>query len=296
VLVSPAGIKGTYVKSRLVPFGEYIPFRRQLGWLTSISKASPSNMEPGTGAHLLNAVDAAGAPLPIGVLICFESAFPDMSRADADLGAQLIVYQSSTSTFQGTWGPDQHASLGAIRAAETGRPVVQAALTGDTVAFDARGRQLAWLGQEDHGVVTVTVSLPPAGAKTFYDQAGDYVMWSGVAITLLAALVMLLRRRHFLGITTGAAGGRTAEYDADTGDPVRQLAPGASRDRRGRRGRRTSSYAGRHRCRFTAFCRFIRRHPRCARTLSGQWRGPSERPSACPGSARPLPQGLFVLS
>lgn len=222
VLVSPTGIKGTYVKSRLVPFGEYIPFRQQLGWLTSISKASPSNMVPGTGAHVLNAVDNTGAPLPIGVLICFESAFPDMSRADADLGAQLIVYQSSTSTFQGTWGPDQHASLGAIRAAETGRPVVQAALTGDTAAFDARGRQLAWLGQDGHGVVTVTVSLPPAGAKTFYDQAGDYVMWSGVAVTFLAALVMLLRRRHFLGITTGAVGGRTAEYDADAGDPVRQ--------------------------------------------------------------------------
>jgi apolipoprotein N-acyltransferase len=222
VLVSPGGIKGTYVKSRLVPFGEYIPFRDQLGWLTSISKASPSNMAPGPGAHLVNATGGDGAPLPIGVLICFESAFPDLSRADADLGAQLIVYQSSTTTFQGTWGPDQHASLGAIRAAETGRPVVQAALTGDTAAFDARGRQLAWLGQDGHGVITVTMSLPPAGAKTIYDQAGDYVMWSGVAITILAALVMLVRRRHFLGITTGAAGGRTAEYDADTGDPVRQ--------------------------------------------------------------------------
>jgi apolipoprotein N-acyltransferase len=221
VLVSPAGIKGTYVKARLVPFGEYIPFRDQLGWLTSISKAASSNMVPGSGASLLNAVDRSGAPLPIGVLICFESAFPDMSRVDADLGAQLIVYQSSTTTFQGTWGPDQHASLGAIRAAETGRPVVQAALTGDTVAFDARGRQLAWLDQSGHGVVTVNLSLPSAGARTFYDQAGDYVMWSGVAITLLAALVMLVRRRHFLAITTGAAGDRTAEYDADTGDPVR---------------------------------------------------------------------------
>jgi apolipoprotein N-acyltransferase len=221
VLVGPAGVKATYVKTRLVPFGEYIPFRQQLGWLTSISKASPSNMEPGGGAHLLNAADSAGAPLPIGVLICFESAFPDMSRVDADLGAQLIVYQSATSTFQGTWGPDQHASLGAIRAAETGRPVVQASLTGDTVAYDARGRQLAWLDQSGHGVVTLNLSLPPAGAQTFYDQAGDYVMWSGVAITLLAALVMLVRRRHFLAITTGAPGGRTAEYDADTGDPVR---------------------------------------------------------------------------
>ncbi|MGH3123570.1 MAG: apolipoprotein N-acyltransferase, partial [Streptosporangiaceae bacterium] len=140
VLVSPHGIRGQYIKTRLVPFGEYIPFRQQLGWLTKISRAAASNMIPGTGAHLLYPVDRAGRPLPIGVLICFESAFPDMSRVDTDLGAQLIVYQSATSTFQGTWGPDQHASLSAVRAAETGRPAVQAALTGVTAAFDARGR------------------------------------------------------------------------------------------------------------------------------------------------------------
>jgi apolipoprotein N-acyltransferase len=223
VLVSPGGVQGTYVKTRLVPFGEYIPFRSQLSWLTSISKAASSNMVSGSGAHTLTVTSPAGtfAPVKVGVLICFESAFSDMSRVDTDQGAQLIVYQSATSTFQGTWGPDQHASLAAIRAAETGRPTVQAALTGDTVAFDARGRQLAWLGQSGHAVITVTVDLPPASARTFYDQAGDYVMWSGVVITALAALVMLLRRRHFLANTTGAAGGRAAEYDADTGDPVR---------------------------------------------------------------------------
>jgi apolipoprotein N-acyltransferase len=220
VLVSPAGVQGVYVKTRLVPLGEYIPFRQQFGWLTSISKAASSNMVPGSGAHLLNATDRNGRPLPIGVLVCFESAFPDMSRVDTEQGAQLLVYQSSTSTFQGTWGPDQHASLGALRAAETGRPVVQAALTGDSVAFDARGRQILWLGQSDHGVATVRLALPAATARTFYDQAGDYVMWAGVAITALAALVMLLRRRGFLGGSASISGDRTAQYDADTGQPV----------------------------------------------------------------------------
>ena len=162
VLVSPQGIQGRYVKTRLVPFGEYIPFRQQLSWLTKISKAASSNMIPGTGAHTLTVTSPTGAipPLDVGVLVCFESAFPDMSRVETDQGAQLIVYQSATSTFQGTWGPDQQASLAAIRAAETGRPVVQAALTGDTVAFDARGRQIAWLGQDSHGVITVTLNLP----------------------------------------------------------------------------------------------------------------------------------------
>ncbi|WP_187366408.1 apolipoprotein N-acyltransferase [Trebonia kvetii] len=219
VLVSPSGIQGRYVKTRLVPFGEYIPFRQQLGWLTRVSKAASSNMIPGSGARMLTVTgQAVGAPLEVGVLICFESAFPDMSRVETAQGAQLIVYQSSTSTFQGTWGPDQHASLAAIRAAETGRPVVQAALTGDSAAFDARGRLLSWLGQDSRGVVTVTLALPAASARTFYDQAGDYVMWSGVATTAFAALVMLLRRRYFPVNSTGAPGGRTAEYEANTGD------------------------------------------------------------------------------
>jgi len=219
VLVGPTGIKGIYIKTRLVPFGEYIPFRQQLGWLTKISKAAASNMIPGTGAHLLQATDQAGRPLPIGVLVCFESAFPDMSRVDTDLGAQLIVYQSATSTFQGTWGPDQHASLGAVRAAETGRPVVQAALTGVTVGFDPQGRLLTWMGQSSHGVVTIRFGLPAASSRTVYDQLGDYVPWAAVGIVLLAALVMFANSRGFPGRSAGAKGGHEAQYVAGQSVP-----------------------------------------------------------------------------
>ncbi len=216
VLVSPSGIKGIYIKTRLVPFGEYIPFRQQLGWLTKISKAASSNMIPGPGAHLLYATDREGRPLPIGNLVCFESAFPDMARVDADLGAQLIVYQSETSTFQGTWGPDQHGSLGAVRAAETGRPVVQAALTGDSVAYDARGRLLVWMGQSEHGVVTVRLGLPAASYRTIYDRLGDYVPWTAVGIVVLAVLVMFANSRGLPGRRAGAGRGHEAEYIEDS--------------------------------------------------------------------------------
>ena len=212
VLISPAGILGKYIKTRLVPFGEYIPFRQQLGWLTKISRAAASNMIPGTGAHLLYPTDRTGETLPIGVLICFESAFPDMSRVDTEKGAQLIVYQSATSTFQGTWGPDQHASLGAVRAAETGRPVVQAALTGVTAAFDARGRLLAWMGQSSRGVVTVRLGLPAASARTVYDRFGDYVPWSALAVVVLSALVMFANSRGFPGRSASAKRGDEAQY------------------------------------------------------------------------------------
>jgi apolipoprotein N-acyltransferase len=217
VLVGPDGIDGTYTKTRLVPFGEYIPFRSALSWLTKISKASPVNMVPGDGAHVLRVTEPGGRPLTIGPLICFESAFPDMSRADTGQGAQLIVYQTADSTFQGTWAPAQHASLGALRAAETGRPVVQAALTGDSAAFDTRGRLVAWTGESQQGVKLARLSLPATSSRTPYDRLGDYVPWAAVGVAALAALAGGARRRGHLGGRSGAAGDRGAEYDTESG-------------------------------------------------------------------------------
>src|SRR5215470_15706692 len=193
VLVGPRGIAATYTKNRLVPFGEYIPFRQQIGWLAKISRAAPTNMIPGPGAKVIKVTTRSGQRVTVGVLICFESAFPDMSRADARRGAGLIVYQTSDSTFQGSWAPAQHASLGALRAAETGRPVVQAALTGDSAAFDGRGRQLAWAGTNYRGVLLVHMHLPFAAAKTPYDELGDYVAWLAVAVAAVAALIGVAR-------------------------------------------------------------------------------------------------------
>jgi apolipoprotein N-acyltransferase len=197
VLMGGNGIDGEYVKSRLVPFGEYIPFRSELGWLTKISRAAATNMVAGNGAHVLQATLPAtargGRRLPIGVLICFESAFPDMSRYDADHGAQVIVYQTSDYTFQGSWALAQHASLGALRAAETGRPVVQAALTGDSAAFDARGRLLAWEGGGQRGVVLVRLALPPSSARTPFDRLGDFVPWTALVVVALASAFGLVR-------------------------------------------------------------------------------------------------------
>ena len=192
MLVGPHGIRGTYVKSRLVPFGEYIPFRGQLGWLTRISRAARVNMIPGPGARVLTITGPRIRPVRAGVLICFESAFPDMSRSDARQGAQLLVYQTSDSTFQQSWAPAQHASLAALRAAETGRPAVQAALTGDSVAFDARGRLLGSLTTSQRGVLVVRVGLPPASALTPFDRVGEIVPWLAILIAVVAAAVAVI--------------------------------------------------------------------------------------------------------
>jgi len=201
VLIGPAGIEESYTKTRLVPFGEYIPFRSVLGWLTSISRAAPENMVTGGGAKVLHAVLPDGRGLRFGVLICFESSFPDMSAVDASRGAQVLIFQTSDSTFQGSWAPEQHASLAALRAAETGRPSVQAALTGDSVAFDSRGRQLAWASTAEQRVIRVRLALPPATVLTPFDRLGDYVPWFAIGVVVIAACAALASR---------ARAGRTA--------------------------------------------------------------------------------------
>jgi apolipoprotein N-acyltransferase len=215
-LISPAGILGRYVKTRLVPFGEYIPFRGVLGWLDKISRAAAQNVVAGNGAHVLRASLPHGGSLTFGPLICFESAFPDMSRVDTSHGAQMIIYQTSDSTFQASWAPAQHAALSAMRAAETGRPAVQAALTGDSAAFDARGRLLAWEGTNYRGVILVHLRLPATSARTPYDELGDYVPWIAVGIAALAAAIGLGRGQLARRRSGGSAAGGQADVLSDS--------------------------------------------------------------------------------
>ncbi|HEU5160705.1 MAG TPA: apolipoprotein N-acyltransferase [Streptosporangiaceae bacterium] len=206
ILFGPDGERGRYVKTRLVPFGEYIPFRSALGWLTKISEAAGQNRVPGTGVRVLT----ADGGLTFGPLVCFESAFPDLGRAVVRHGARVLVYQSATSTFQDSWAPAQHAALGALRAAETGRPVVQAALTGVSAAYDARGRRLAWMGTSRRGSVLVTLWPAVADGSTPFVRYGDLVPYFGIAVTAIAvaAFAAGAARRSRAGTNgTGAMGG-----------------------------------------------------------------------------------------
>ncbi len=187
LLVGPDGVRGHYDKMRLVPFGEYIPARPLLGWVARVTPAAAEDRRRGTGLVLLRT-----GGIRVGPLVCFESAFPDLSRRLAARGADLIVVQSATTTFQGTWGPDQHASLAAVRAVESGRPVVQAAVSGVSAAFDAHGHRLAWHPQTWRGAAVVSVPLT-AGA-TPYVRYGDWLPTGSLAVGLAALLLGWLRR------------------------------------------------------------------------------------------------------
>lgn len=190
VLIRPGvGPADRYTKQRLVPFGEYIPARPLLGWLGRFTDAADEDRQPGSG---LVVMDIAG--IGVGTLISYESTFPDLRRALVRRGADLIVVQASSTTFQGTWAQPQQAQMEAVRAAESGRPSVLVAVSGTSAAFDAGGRRLAWLPARDTG--TFVLQLPVATRDTPYVRYGDWVPAASAAICVFAAAGWLFSRRR----------------------------------------------------------------------------------------------------
>jgi apolipoprotein N-acyltransferase len=196
VLVGPSGVTGDrYDKMRLVPFGEYIPARAVLGWATSVGKAAGEDRLRGTAPVVMTMpADGRGEPggLRLGPLVCFESAFPDMSRHLTRAGAQLLIAQSATSSFQGSWAPEQHASLAALRAAESGRPMVHATLTGVSAVYGADGQRVGrWMGTDSSGAVVYDVPL--ARGTTLYVGYGDWPVHGALAVLVALGAVRASR-------------------------------------------------------------------------------------------------------
>ncbi|MFD3517953.1 apolipoprotein N-acyltransferase [Streptomyces sp. NPDC058657] len=212
VLVGPRGPTGErYDKRRLVPFGEYVPARALLGWATSVGRAAGEDRMRGTRTVVM--------PLPnglrLGPLVCFESAFPDMSRRLVREGAQLLIAQSATSTFQQSWAPQQHASLAALRAAENGRPMVHATLTGVSTVYGPDGARVGeplGTGQSAAAVYDV----PLAHGRTPYTRYGDWAVHSAMAV-----LALLLAAEGVRSLRRPARGPSVPLAHRAHGSPVR---------------------------------------------------------------------------
>ena len=155
-------ILGTYDKSHLVPFGEYLPLRSILSRLGLLQLAGNlGSFDEGPGPRTLWAPGAG----PLGPLICYEIIFSG-SVIDPRARPDWLVNMTDDSWFGSGAGPRQHFDQARLRAVEEGLPVVRAANRGISAVIDPKGRVIARAPLDDTG--TLDSDLPGPLPPTFY--------------------------------------------------------------------------------------------------------------------------------
>jgi apolipoprotein N-acyltransferase len=174
-----------YDKTHLVPFGEYVPFKK---WLPFLGKmvAQVGDFKAGMeGKTLLWKTEQ------VGVQICYEIIFPRLSRAMARNNASLLINITNDAWFGKTSGPYQHFSMTVFRAVENRRALVRSANTGLSGFIDPAGRVLASTPLvQDAALVH---SMPLMKIKTVYTRVGDLFARMCFALAMIIVLLEILK-------------------------------------------------------------------------------------------------------
>lgn len=172
-----------YAKNHLLPFGEFVPFRDALDWIPDINRVR-TDLSPGTepGRFRIPAGRFAG-------VICFENAFPNLVRDYVTEDTAFLVVSTNNSTFGVSAAPEQHVVLSELRAVESGRWVVHAALSGSSAIISPSGEVIADTPLFEQAVLRATITS--AQGTTLYDAVGG---WLPVALLVILALGYLAPR------------------------------------------------------------------------------------------------------
>jgi apolipoprotein N-acyltransferase len=203
--IQPDGSFGArYDKSQLVPFGEFVPFR---DWLRPFFEAIARGMatervSPGPGPRALSIAipSARAADLTVGVPICYELLFPDLTRRFVSDGAVLLLAITNDAWYGRTGAPYQFLAMTAVRSAETGVWTARAANTGVSAIIDSQGRVRSRTRIFERGLLVGDLPLrasPPGG--TFYARHGDifaYGCWMAIAALSLGSVARKAKEKR----------------------------------------------------------------------------------------------------
>jgi apolipoprotein N-acyltransferase len=187
-----------YVKRRPVPFGEYVPGRALLSWIPALDQV-PRDAVAGAGAQAFEVAPGVWA----AVAICFETLFSDLVRTNVragDVDASIVLAITNDAAFQRSAEPDQHLAQSRMRAVETGRWVVHAALSGSSAFVDPEGRLHDATDLFTQAVIRRDVPL--AVGPTPYLRIGDVTGLAGAMV-----MVLLLGHRLLASIAARRRGG-----------------------------------------------------------------------------------------
>jgi apolipoprotein N-acyltransferase len=172
-----------YAKRRLVPFGEYIPFRSLISKVTSLTQLQGTPFVPGHKTVIFNV-----GQIRLGDIICYEVGFDDLVRSEVVAGANLLSMQSNDATFERE-GPitaesGQQLAMARIRAVEFDRAVVVASTTGYSAIVAPNGQLISRTGTWTQAELEARVPL--LTHDTLAERLGAWPEWAIVAATTLA--------------------------------------------------------------------------------------------------------------
>lgn len=173
-----------YDKIKLVPFGEFIPFKNILDFL----KVTPGSTDFTSGLKENNIkLSINNEPIFIEPSICFESIFQTFSFNKIN----FFVNITNDAWFGKTTGPSQHLSATIFRSVEKGVPLVRSANSGISVIINKNGKILKSKGLNSTGYLQTEISL--GNNKTFFMKVGNTsVIFLIFIITLLGIIIDLI--------------------------------------------------------------------------------------------------------
>lgn len=186
-------IIANYDKSHLVPFGEYVPFRRFLA-AVGLEKITPGSLDysQGPGPRTLR---IPGAP-EVSPLVCYEAIFPSQV-VDANDRPGWMLNVTNDAWYGRSAGPYQHFAMAKTRSVELGLPMVRVGNSGISAIVDAHGRVIAKLGLAETGVVDGR--LPLAIAATPYAKYGDGILLIFFLVLAPALIAVNMKTNHARG-------------------------------------------------------------------------------------------------
>jgi apolipoprotein N-acyltransferase len=177
-----------YDKVHLVPFGEYVPLGRFLAFVNRLVPAA-GDFDMGDKVAPLK-----HEGLSAGILICFEIIFPELARAHARKGANILVNLTNDAWFGMTSAPYQHLSMAVFRSVENRLPTIRAANTGFSAFISPRGEILAQSDLFTEAVLKVSVDISEP-TLSFYSRYGDFFVILLLFMSLIKIFYCLWRRR-----------------------------------------------------------------------------------------------------
>ena len=175
---------GQYHKTRLVPFGEYVPLESLLRGLIQFFDLPMSSLSVGPS----NQIPLTVQKQLIATAICYEVVYPDLV-ARISREASLIVTVSNDTWFGESLGPLQHMQMVQMRALENAKPIIRGTNNGISGLVDQRGNIYGRMDQ--NRIDELSGVVQPRAGQTPFSITGS---WPIIFLSWLIVFFLVLYR------------------------------------------------------------------------------------------------------